>query len=190
MTAIMGAELLRGERVRLVRPTPEDAAAVARWSHDMGYQRDLRRGMVYPGEAAEFEGWFREMLEKQEGFPFSARRLEDDALIGMVILNNLYWQARHATLVLAVDPVQHGRGYGTDITRVILKYAFMEMNLHRVGLDVLAYNVAARRVYEKVGFTLEGTLREFVWRDGVYYDMHTMGILRHEWARLNGVVTG
>ncbi|MBL8133214.1 MAG: GNAT family N-acetyltransferase [Anaerolineae bacterium] len=186
MAQFMGNELLQGELVNLARPEKEEMEMFARWSHDIGYQRNLRRGMVYPSAAGDWESWFTQMIDKEEGFPFSVRRRDDDRLVGFSVIKDIFWQARHCQVVIGIDPAQQGRGYGTDAMRVLLKYSFLEMNLNRVGLDVLGYNSAALRVYQKVGFRLEGTLRSFAFRDGVYYDMHTMGILRSEWERLYG----
>jgi hypothetical protein len=43
------------------------------------------------------------------------------------------------------------------------------------------FNQRARRVYEKVGFVLEGTLRDALQFDGQWVDSHLMSILAHEW---------
>lgn len=186
MARFLGNELLQGETVYLARPEKDEAALMARWSHDIQYQRNLRRGLVYPGAAEDYESWFAHMLDKEEGFPFSVRRRDDDRLVGFAVIKDIFWQARHCVLVIGIDPAQQGRGYGTDAMRALLKYCFLEMNLNRVGLDVLGYNDTALRVYQKVGFKLEGTIRAYAFRDGVYYDMHTMGILRSEWEALYG----
>ena len=67
-----------------------------------------------------------------------------------------------------------------------LRYAFRELNMQRVGLEVGDFNVGARRVYEKCGFQLEGTVRRTMYRDGRLWDMHIMGILREEWEAAQG----
>ena len=51
---------------------------------------------------------------------------------------------------------------------------------------MIAYNERAIKLYEKLGFTREGTLREFIFRDGNRYDMYLYGLLRHEWSGFNG----
>ncbi len=78
-----------------------------------------------------------------------------------------------------------GKGYGTDAMRVVLRYAFTELNLHRVSLTVFEYNPRAIRSYEKAGFTLEGREREAVFRSGKRTDMIYMGVLREDWERLS-----
>lgn len=65
--------------------------------------------------------------------------------------------------------------------RLILCYAFNELNLNRVGLDVIEYNDQAIRTYQKAGFQLEGRVRSAVLRDGISYDRIMMGILYSEW---------
>lgn len=73
------------------------------------------------------------------------------------------------------------RGLGTEATRIAVGHAFDTLGLHRVELEVYAFNPRARRVYEKVGFVLEGTKREALrYADG-WVDAHVMAILAHEW---------
>ena len=68
----------------------------------------------------------------------------------------------------------------------MLDYAFDELGMYRVGLRVMAYNTAAIKTYEKVGFMREGTQRGAVWREGGRYDVHFYGILRDEWLTKRG----
>ncbi len=81
-----------------------------------------------------------------------------------------------------------GNGYGTDAMRVMLRYAFNELNLSRVGLIVFEYNPRAIRSYEKVGFIPEGRVRGAMLRDGKRWDFLYMGILREEWLA-KGIMT-
>jgi RimJ/RimL family protein N-acetyltransferase len=141
--------------------------------------------MVYPGSLEEHEEWFAEMEKGERSFPFSIRTLVEDRLVGVLVIKDIYWQARHCSFFIGLgNPEMRGRGYGSDAIRVMLKFVFLEMNLNRVGLEVMSYNEAAIRSYQRVGFKLEGTLRAFTYRDSVYYDMHLMGILRSEWEAL------
>jgi RimJ/RimL family protein N-acetyltransferase len=85
------------------------------------------------------------------------------------------------------EPQYRGKGYGTEATQLLLKYAFHEINLHRVQLTVFAYNLSAIAVYEKLGFVKEGVMRERLHRDGQRHDVLLYSLLRHEWeARQNG----
>jgi RimJ/RimL family protein N-acetyltransferase len=76
-----------------------------------------------------------------------------------------------------------GKGYGTDAAHLMVGHAFKGLGLHRVALSVFSFNERAIRSYEKVGFRVEGRLREAIWRDGQYWDEVQMGVLREEWLR-------
>jgi RimJ/RimL family protein N-acetyltransferase len=68
--------------------------------------------------------------------------------------------------------------------RLIVQYGFVELNLRRITLGLHAYNERALKSYQKVGFKLEGRVREEGLRDGVRYDGLDMGILREEWLAM------
>ena len=92
------------------------------------------------------------------------------------------WNNQCGLLAIGIGEEKfRSKGYGTDALRLILRYAFFELNLNRVGLDVISYNKRAVRAYEKVGFKVEGTMRESVLRDGHKYDRIIMSILRNEY---------
>jgi RimJ/RimL family protein N-acetyltransferase len=66
----------------------------------------------------------------------------------------------------------------------MLGLAFDRLGLHRVTLTVFSFNERAVASYRKSGFVLEGTARQAIWRDGRFWDEHTMGILADEWRTL------
>ncbi len=83
------------------------------------------------------------------------------------------------------DPKDWGKGYGTDAMRILLRYAFIELNLHQVTLLVFEYNPRAIRSYEKAGFRVRGRMRKVVNRDGRRWDAIAMSIIRQEWNAQN-----
>ncbi len=183
----LGNELLSGDLVRLARPVPADFAEIARWSADMEYQRLLRRALVYPGTETEIAEWLGGKTDEYEFAPFTIRTLDEDRLVGFLGIKDIFWQSRHCSFFVSIgDSAERGKGYGSDAVKAMLKYCFWEMNLNRVGLEVMSYNEAAKRSYEKIGFKHEGTMRQWVYRDGVYYDIELMSILRPEWEALYG----
>lgn len=126
----------------------------------------------------------KEFIEKinKEGFIFGIRTRKELSLIGFVALGNINSPAREAWVGIAIgDRGDQGRGYGTDAMNVVIKFAFLELNLNRISLDVFGYNKRGIRSYEKVGFMLEGRERESIYRDGKWWDTLYMGILRKDW---------
>ncbi|WP_372444787.1 GNAT family N-acetyltransferase [Crossiella equi] len=70
-----------------------------------------------------------------------------------------------------------GRGHGPEATRLRLAHAFDRVGLHRVDLEVFAYNERAIRAYAKCGFTEEGRKREALRWDGAWHDVVLMSAL-------------
>ncbi|MDO5491353.1 MAG: GNAT family protein [Bacillota bacterium] len=73
-----------------------------------------------------------------------------------------------------------GRGIGGEIMRMLLEYLFTFMHMERVSLDYYAGNKRAMTLYEKLGFSKEGVARHATKKDGRYYDLHLMSMLRTE----------
>ena len=83
-------------------------------------------------------------------------------------------------------PRCRGRGLGTEATRLILGHAFESLGLHRVGLEVYAFNPRGRRAYGKVGFVEEGLRRDALRFDGEFVDSVLMSVLAPEWDQHRG----
>ncbi len=177
----MFTPIFRGERLRLAAPLPEDAEVFARWTEDDVYLRLLDDDPVRPEPPSQFAS-FATGHDGATSTYFHLRTLDDDRLIGFVVLFNIKWRNQSAEMAIGIgNAADRGKGYGRDALRLILNYAFSELNLHRVGLTVLSYNEQAIRAYERAGFTREGVLRQIVQRDGQRYDLFAYGILRDEW---------
>jgi len=85
------------------------------------------------------------------------RTLDGDCLIGEIGLDGIKYTHGDAFVGISLGERDFwGKGYGTDAMRVLLRFAFTELNLRRVSLDVFEYNPRAVRSYEKVGFVVEG----------------------------------
>jgi len=73
---------------------------------------------------------------------------------------------------------KEGKGYGKETIKLLLNYGFNELNLYRIQLNVLEFNIHAIHLYERFGFKKEGAFREFVLRDGNRYDLLLYGLLK------------
>ena len=186
----MDHQLLKGNLVYLTVEDPQVMAeALSRWSLDSEYWRLAASDAAIPRSSKAIKGWLEKEMatENPQLFMFAIRRLEDNQLIGEIDLDGVLWTHGEAFVGISLGEREFwGKGYGTDAMRVILKYAFTELNLDRLSLNVFDYNPRARRSYEKAGFKEEGSCREFLLRDGRRYDLTFMGILRSEWEELVG----
>ncbi len=170
--------LFRGTLVRLAAALPEDQAIVARWSQNDEYLRLADDDPARPAAPSTESP----MPPSHDSFGFSLRTLVDDVLIGQAGLFNIKWTNRTVMLGIVIgEPDYWGKGYGGDAMNLLVSYAFRELNLYRVGLEVISYNTRAVRCYEKAGFVQEGTRRSMILRDGQRYDSLLYSILYEEW---------
>ncbi len=190
----MSADLFTGNLVHLNDEDPQKLAeAFARWNRDSEYYRLLDTAAARLWSAKKMKDWFEKDLESASPnyVAFSVRTLTEDKLIGFVAFDSVNWTSREAFVAIGIGERDYwGKGCGTDAMRLMLRYGFTELNLHRVSLAVFEYNPRALRSYEKCGFRHEGREREFLLRDGKRWDMLHMGILREEWMSLKGNTSG
>lgn len=181
----MKNDLFTGALVRLVVEDPQKIAEeISHWSRDSEYWRleDSDPARVLSAKAVK--EWVEKELEEhqQDVFMFHIRTVDGDHLIGGVELDEVRWNHGETFVGIGIgDRAYWGKGYGTEAMRLILRFAFMELNLQRVSLNVFAYNPRAIRSYEKIGFVHEGRQRGVLRRDGQRFDLVFMGILREEW---------
>jgi|WetSurMetagenome_2_1015567.scaffolds.fasta_scaffold20683_5 RimJ/RimL family protein N-acetyltransferase len=176
---------------RLVRLSSEDplvmAEAFARWNQDSEYFRLLDSDPAHLWSAKKMKEWFEKDLDSAlpNNLLFSIRTLAEDKLIGFIAFDGLNWTNRDTFVAIGIGEQDYwSKGYGSDAMRVMLRYGFTELNLHRISLTVFEQNPRGIRSYEKCGFKLEGRIRDFLLRDGQRSDMLHMGILHSEWDSL------
>src|SRR5262245_47430153 len=142
--------------------------------------------------AANEEAWFEAQLKAEPAVqPYAievhasstAAAGPDPAWthVGAAGFHTVDWPSRCAELGIVIGHKDAwGQGYGTDATRALVAWGFRELNLNRVWLRVFEDNPRGIRCYEKVGFRVEGRLRQDRFREGRYLDTIIMGVLRGE----------
>jgi RimJ/RimL family protein N-acetyltransferase len=182
---MINTNILTGKLVKLAAIDPEQAETWARWRTNSEYLRMANMGPSMFESVKATRAWMEKHLDDWLEHEFSIRTLDGDQLIGSTGLGgNLRTHAEAFVGIGIGDPDFWGKGYGSEAMRLILGYAFQELNLQRVSLDVFEYNPRAIHSYEKVGFKHEGRMRGALLREGRRWDMFFMGILREEWLLL------
>jgi RimJ/RimL family protein N-acetyltransferase len=101
--------------------------------------------------------------------------------VGEAVLNQWDPGSESCNFRIFLGPRGRDRGFGTEATRLIVGYGFEHLGLHRISLEVYAFNPRARRAYEKAGFRPEGVLRESLRYNGAWIDAVVMSVLAAEW---------
>ena len=106
---------------------------------------------------------------------------DNDEIVAFGGLTAINREVNKAELYIFVNPNAQKGGIGTKATMLLCKYGFEELVLNKIYLETNEDNSAARRVYEKCGFVLEGTHREeYRTPDGVMLSRMYYGLLKCE----------
>jgi RimJ/RimL family protein N-acetyltransferase len=126
----------------------------------------------------EVEEWYIQLCQE----PLEWVIETEGRCIGITRLHSLDPANRRARYAVGIfDPAYWGRGLGTEVTRLVLQYAFEVLHLHRVDLRVLAFNHRAVACYEKCGFVREGIEREGAYIGDEWQSDVMMSILEQEY---------
>lgn len=199
--------MLIGDRVRLRALEREDVPTCARWMNDPEVREHLL--VVAPMSIMAEERWVQMWLDRKDDYVFAIEAhapvalttvstghlpLSSDALaegdwrhIGNIGLHRVDLLHRVATAGIAIGEKDcWGRGFGREALILLLRFAFHELGLNRVELEVFKGNPRAMKTYRAVGFVQEGVRREGAYKHGRFVDCFTMGILRREFDGLYG----
>lgn len=124
------------------------------------------------------EKWFSNLYanSSRKDFVF----ISDTNKVGMGGLTNISLRNKHCELYMYMDPNFQGRGLGFYACRRLCEYAFNDLCLEKVFLFTFSDNKRANKLYEKIGFKLEGVLRKHTYKDAKLHDRNFYGILRNE----------
>lgn len=143
--------ILKGTHIGLAEMLVADQPQFRQWLSDNEALRALVDSPSIPTEADQ-QAWFRRSQENDRKM-FSVLTLPEEPLIGNAGLVDIDPAAGTAQLRITLgESSSHGKGYGTEATQLLLRYAFEVMGLQSVWLRVLKDNARAIRVYEKAGF--------------------------------------
>jgi len=171
----------QGLRVSLRELAEEDAPLVVRWRSDPAVASELFSER--PPSLREHLAWFRALGPDRREFMMVTH--PENMPIGTVGLSRIDRRHGHAEFgILVGEPAFRGKGYAMEAAALLLDMAFGPLGLHRVYLHVFPENVAAIRLYERVGFVKEGCLRQHVKKGGALRDAMVMGLLSGEWKSI------
>jgi|KBSSwiStaDraftv2_1062776.scaffolds.fasta_scaffold01733_4 RimJ/RimL family protein N-acetyltransferase len=171
---------MSGSSVGLALMRADDVPIIARWNQDLEFTARL----ATPGEAHTLEmrqeAYNKNSRMKPDSAEFAVIELSTGRLVGFGGLFDIS-RALVATMFVGIGEASvRRRGYGTEASRLICEYGFFFHNLHSIKVEVHAYNDAARRVYERLGFKLVGRLRGANMLNNRRYDEIIMDLLRSE----------
>ena len=176
--------LERGERVYLRRPTAGDTKEVIA---AVRTSRRLHRPWVYPTEGkAAFDGYIRRNQEP-DFVGLLICRLSDHRILGMANLSQIFrGNLQGAYLGFWASAEFAGQGYMNEGLKLVLRYAFKKLKLHRLEANVQPANETSKALIKRCGFRYEGFSPRYLKVGGVWRDHERWAIHAGEWGEGEG----
>lgn len=159
---------------------PRDAGALYLFRNDCAIVSQLG-GFSTGYSMSELAAWIEYHNNQSDEVIYAIVNQNDDA-VGHVGLYRIDHRIRKAEFAIVIgDTDWHGRGFGRVVSRWMINFGFLELNLNKITLTVLEENERARRLYTSLSFVEEGTMRQEQYRDGAYLNVVLLSLLREEW---------
>jgi RimJ/RimL family protein N-acetyltransferase len=174
---------LQTEALYLRTPKREDfGETMVNWINDPEVTKYLSRG-IFPANPEALEAEFNNLkTSNQQEVQLAVCDKKTGKYIGITGLHCLNWLARHGEFrILIGEKEAWGQGYGSEATQMMTAYGFERLNLNKVWLGVNAENQRAIGSYKRAGFVIEGEFRNELFRNGKYYNIIRMSILKDEY---------
>jgi ribosomal-protein-serine acetyltransferase len=101
-------------------------------------------------------------------------------LIGSIGFVEFDWRSRRTEIGYWIDRAEEGKGIVTRACRLLIEYAFDDLDMNRIEIRCSAENVRSAAVPERLGFTKEGFLRQAEFRNGKFHDFFVFGLLAED----------
>jgi len=179
--------MLKGKKVKLVRIEKSDIRQLMNWRNNPEFRKHFREYREL--NMSDQKKWFEEkVLRDPSTVMFSIRRLKDNQLLGccgLVYINQIY---RHADLSLYIgwkDVYIDNKGYAEESSLLLLDYGFRELCLNKLWTEIYVFDKKKKKLYDKLGFKIDGVLRENYFYNGRFWNSYILSILVSDWRSMS-----
>lgn len=176
------------DKVRLIPLEKEHVETVKKWRND----EEIRKYFFnyHFINQVQQEEWFERYCKDNKQIIFAIIESESNNFIGTIGLSNIDHFNQRAELGTLIGNNNYwGKGFATKASLIVLNYAFNNMNLNKIYCQILDSNTGSIKKNEKVGFKIEGRLKDHAFNDGAFHDVILMGILREDFSKEHNVIT-
>ena len=175
--------MLTCDNLHFRRPVLEDANALCELKNN-AKAAYLLGGIHRTYTVDDIVNWINFHNNNPDEILLVVEDISADKLIGHVGLYKIDKLAKKTEFgILLADDNSRGKGYGTKSTRLMVDYAFNTLGMHKVTAEVLSENAPSIAMFNKCGFSVDGRLRDDVFKNNRYYDVLTMSVLADEYLK-------
>jgi len=176
---------IEGETIDLVAKNSEWSTLLCKWMNDPNVRHYDRN--IWPITLEDVKKFFKPSADRHtKNFAvFIIYHKNDNCPIGMAGFEDIDWISRKANLFTSIgEPDYWGKGIAVETNKLLIKYGFTELNFHKIYAGIYTPNKRSLRAAEKLGFEKEAILKEEMYVDGEYHDIHKFALFKRDWVQL------
>ena len=162
----------------VMKPVPKDWQKRSSWRR-CNFSLAHELGHVFCGHL--------DVPKNMKSLEYGVFMLDSGKYVGNVGLINISIEHRHADISYYIDKDIRSQGIATEASAAMLKYGFCELGFEKISGLCMSCNSPSRRVMEKLGMKYEGTSRNELFKNGIFYDIDRLSILKSEYFALNTI---
>ncbi len=175
---------IEGETIDLVAGNSKWANLSCKWRNDPKVRHYARN--IWPQTLEEVKKRFEPLPNNQmrDSIKFTIYHKQSKRPIGRIGFSRIDWVSKNANIFAMIgEPEYWGKGIAGEASRLVINYGFTELNLHKIYSGVFTPNKRSLRAAEKLGFEKEGVLKEEMYVDGQYHDVHRFALFKRDWKK-------
>lgn len=179
--------MLKGDVVGLRAIERNDLDQLLAWRNRPEYRRYFREHRELNRD--QQQRWYEAVVNGDPATRmFSVVELGNDRLLGACGLCYINWVDRNAdfSLYIGADDLYIDERFAPDAAQVLIRYAFDELNLHRLWSEIYDFDRAKQGLFDRLGFSLDGRHRQSHWGEGHWHDSLFYSLLSGDKAVENG----
>lgn len=175
-------KVINGSQVKLTKINIKDYKVFHLWFSDKEAVKYSLGRWQKKHSPIQIKHWLEKTLKDKSVVNFAIRENSTNSLIGYAGICSISKSSNSGEYFIFIGEKEAwGKGYGTEVTKLVTNFGFTSLKLHRVFLTVSEPNLGAVKAYTKAGYKKEGILRDATLRDNKYHDNFVMSILDSEW---------
>lgn len=141
----------------------------------------LLGGWSFPISKDNQKAWFDSLKYNDKELRCTVEIREEAEAIGVVMLTDIDYKNGNAEIhIKLLNNENRKKGYGTEAIKCLVNYAFSELRLHTIYARISEHNIASKKLFEKCGFTLEGLLKDRLYKNGKYISIMSYSVVNSE----------
>ncbi|MGG7151266.1 GNAT family N-acetyltransferase [Clostridium neonatale] len=174
--------MIRGNRIYLCAIEKEDLIELMKWRNEESFRKHFREYREI--NRTMQEKWYNDkVINDPNTIMFSIKNCLDDKLLGCCGLCYVNWINRNADLSLYIgwnEEYIDDVGYAKEACELLFYYGFNQLGLNKIWTEIYEFDIKKKKLYDELGFNVDGILRENYFYDGKWWSSYILSILRNE----------